>query len=98
MRSNRVGNDGHSDHAEPAALTQVVDPGQLGAQVLLVEVVRVLGVVGDRQFQLTAPRPWLKRPAWLFSALAKVSNHSAMESKPSSRAVLEKPGYISLYS
>jgi hypothetical protein len=37
-------------------------------------------------------------PAWLFSARASVSSHSAISSKPSSRAVFEKPGYISVYS
>jgi hypothetical protein len=31
----------------------------------------------------------VKRPAWLFSARASVSNHSAISSKPSSRAVGE---------
>ncbi len=43
-------------------------------------------------------RPSVNRPAWLFSARASVSNHSAISSKPSSRAVFEKPGYISEYS
>ena len=46
----------------------------------------------------SASRPCWKRPAWLFSARASVSNHSAISSKPSSRAVLEKPGYIWVYS
>src|SRR5262249_47514066 len=39
-----------------------------------------------------------KRPACDFSARARVSNHSATSSKPSLRAVLAKPGYISVYS
>src|SRR5262249_4273163 len=39
-----------------------------------------------------------KRPAWLFSAPASVSSHSAISSRASSRAVLAKPGYISVYS
>jgi hypothetical protein len=39
-----------------------------------------------------------KRPAWLFSAFASVSNHSAMSEKPSSRAVFAMPGYIVSYS
>src|SRR5690606_5688688 len=43
-------------------------------------------------------RPSVKRPAWLFSARASVSSHSAISSKPSSRAVFAKPGYISVYS
>ncbi len=43
-------------------------------------------------------RPSVKRPAWLFSARARVSSQSAMSSKPSSRAVRAKPGYISVYS
>ena len=46
----------------------------------------------------TEARPWLNRPAWLFSARASVSNQSAISSKPSSRAVRAKPGYISVYS
>src|ERR1039458_4309860 len=46
----------------------------------------------------TDSSPLLKRPAWDFSARASVSNHSAISSKPSSRAVLAKPGYISVYS
>src|SRR5690606_14363109 len=37
-------------------------------------------------------RPFWKRPAWERSARARVSNHSAISSKPSSRAVLAKPG------
>ena len=45
-----------------------------------------------------ASRPSPKRPAWLFSARASVSSHSAISAKPSSRAVLAKPGYISVYS
>ena len=48
--------------------------------------------------QATDARPSVNRPAWLFSARARVSNHSAISSKPSSRAVLAKPGYISEYS
>ena len=43
-------------------------------------------------------RPLVKRPAWDFSAFASVSNHSATSSKPSERAVLAKPGYISVNS
>ena len=39
-----------------------------------------------------------KRPAWLFSAFASVSNHSATSLKPSSRALRAIPGYISVYS
>src|SRR4051794_34321968 len=52
------------------------------------------GVAG----QETDSSPWPKRPAWLFSARASVSSHSAISSKPSSRAVRAKPGYISVYS
>ena len=37
-------------------------------------------------------------PACDFSAFAKVSNQSAISSKPSSLAVLAIPGYISVYS
>ncbi len=36
--------------------------------------------------------------AWERSALASVSNQSAISSKPSSRAVLAMPGYMSVYS
>src|SRR5713226_821640 len=39
-----------------------------------------------------------KRPACDFSALARVSNQSAISSKPSSRAVRAIPGYMSVYS
>ena len=38
------------------------------------------------------------RPAWVFSARARVENQSAISSKPSSRAVLAKPGYIAVNS
>src|SRR5882757_5219349 len=38
------------------------------------------------------------RPACDFSALARVSNQSAISSKPSSRAVRAMPGYMSVYS
>src|SRR5262245_8187283 len=43
-------------------------------------------------------KPLENRPACDFSALAKVSNHSANSEYPSSRAVLANPGYISVYS
>src|ERR1700730_17965277 len=39
-----------------------------------------------------------KRPACDFSALASVSNQSAISSKPSLRAVRAMPGYMSVYS
>src|SRR5690348_9176142 len=39
-----------------------------------------------------------KRPACDFSALASVSNQSAISAKPSCRAVLAMPGYMSVYS
>src|SRR6185312_4392746 len=39
-----------------------------------------------------------KRPACDFSAFARVSNQSAISSKPSERAVLAMPGYMSVYS
>ena len=39
-----------------------------------------------------------KRPACDFSAFARVSNHSAISSNPSSRAVRAIPGYMSVYS
>src|SRR6266540_2941631 len=42
--------------------------------------------------------PLAKRPACDFSALARVSSHSASSGKPSSRAVLAMPGYICVYS
>src|SRR5439155_23860791 len=48
--------------------------------------------------QLTDSRPCVNRPAWLFSARARTSSHSAISSKPSSRAVRANPGYISVYS
>src|SRR3989304_5565573 len=39
-----------------------------------------------------------KRPACDFSALASVSNQSAISEKPSARAVFAMPGYMSVYS
>ena len=36
--------------------------------------------------------------AWDLSAFARVSNQSAISSKPSSRAVFAIPGYMSVYS
>ena len=48
-------------------------------------------------FHMLSRSDW-KRPAWDFSAFARVSNQSATSSKPSSRAVLAKPGYMSVYS
>src|SRR5574341_549245 len=39
-----------------------------------------------------------KRLAWLRSAFASVSNQSAISPKPSSRACLAMPGYMSVYS
>ena len=47
---------------------------------------------------LWASRALVKRLACERSALAKVSNQSATSSKPSSRAVLAMPGYMSVYS
>ncbi len=48
--------------------------------------------------QVSDLSPSVKRPAWLFSARARVSSQSAMSSNPSSRAVRANPGYISVYS
>src|SRR5262249_12875689 len=48
--------------------------------------------------QPTVSRAFWKRPAWDFSALARVSNQSAISSKPSCRAVRAMPGYMSVYS
>src|SRR5437763_2535720 len=42
--------------------------------------------------------PFWNRPACDFSARASVSNQSAISAKPSSRAVLAMPGYMSVYS
>src|SRR5262249_61034674 len=56
-----------------------------------------LGELGDH-FYPRESRPFWNRPAWDFSARASVSNHSAISSKPSSRAERAKPGYISVYS
>ena len=57
-----------------------------------------VSLLTDGPRQRTESRPWLNRAAWLFSARARVSSHSATSSKPSSRAVRANPGYISLYS
>ena len=56
------------------------------------------GAGGTPSAQVREASPSLNRPAWLFSARARVSSHSAISSKPSSRAVLANPGYISEYS
>ena len=50
-----------------------------------------------RAYDIVSSAFW-KRPAWLFSALASVSNQSAISEKPSSRAVRAMPGYMSVYS
>jgi len=44
------------------------------------------------------PSSFWKRPACDFSALASVSNQSAISEKPSSRADFAIPGYMSVYS
>ena len=49
-------------------------------------------------FAFSESRPFWNRPACERSARARVSNHSAISSKPSSRAVFAKPGYICVYS
>src|ERR1700732_2704886 len=46
----------------------------------------------------SASSAFWKRPAWDFPALARVSNQSAISSKPSWRAVRAMPGYMSVYS
>src|SRR5690606_25416404 len=63
----------------------------------------------ERRGPVAGPRPrvgqasrvssarW-NRPAWDFSAFARVSNQWAISSKPSSRAVRAMPGYMSVYS
>src|SRR5207248_57504 len=64
------------------------------------------GRKGDEAVRPWEPKPgdqsvsnaFWKRPAWDFSALARVSNQSAISSKPSERAVLAMPGYMSVYS
>src|ERR1019366_7832307 len=50
----------------------------------------------ENYFRVSAALP--KRPACDFSALARVSNQSAIAAKPSSRAVFAIPGYMSVYS
>src|SRR5690606_17299123 len=51
----------------------------------------------SRNYEMLSSNAW-KRPACDFSALASVSNQSAISLKPSSRAVLAMPGYMSVYS
>ncbi len=51
----------------------------------------------DYSFSSVSSAFW-KRPACDRSALARVSNHSAISSNFSSRAVFAIPGYISVYS
>ena len=100
--------------AEPAAVADVEDPLLLGtdlAEVVEARLSRIEeghGGMGWRPprrctrrlppGQLDLSSPLVKRPACDFSARASVSNHSAISSKPSSRAVLAKPGYIWVYS
>jgi hypothetical protein len=82
------------DHPLPVLVAHPL----IGAQVHdVVEVERPDPVLAHRAHE-TDSSPLLKRPAWDFSARASVSSHSATSSKPSSRAVLAKPGYISVYS
>ena len=50
------------------------------------------------RFDYRESRPFWKRPAWDFSALARVSNQLAISTKPSSRAEAAMPGYMSVYS
>src|SRR5262249_42075740 len=89
--------------APTAAVAELGDPSQLLLRRGGIEVVGVADVVGHRPVgrgysSLSPSRPFVKRPAWLRSALARVSNHSAISGKPSSRAVLAMPGYIWVYS
>ena len=71
--------------------------GHLGS--LRCRACRLVHLVNAAQcaFHMLSRSDW-KRPAWDFSAFARVSNQSATSSKPSSRAVLAKPGYMSVYS
>ena len=51
-----------------------------------------------RRVGLGVSRAFWKRPAWVFSARARVANQSAISSKPSSRAVFAQAGYIAVNS
>ena len=88
--------------AQPAPVAQVEDAVDLVSERGRVEVLGISGVVRGghrgRPSYETDSSPCVNRPACDFSALASVSSHSAISSKPSSRAVLANPGYISVYS
>ena len=52
----------------------------------------------SRKVRYIESKAFWKRLAWDLSAFAKVSNQSAISSKPSSLAVDAIPGYMSVYS
>ena len=88
-------------YPDVAALFRSVAEGETGHAFGHFDFLREVGdpVTGaGLRGQETDASPSVKRPAWLFSARARVSNHSAISSNPSSRAVRAKPGYISEYS
>src|SRR5260221_8540449 len=93
--------------AAAAAVADVEDAPELGLRLEPVpELGRLPGqrVPGRRlerafshQSESWSSAFW-KRLAWLLSALARVSNQSAISPKPSSRACFAIPGYMSVYS
>jgi hypothetical protein len=91
--------EARAEAVAPAA--PIADPGD-ARELLLdgrgVEEGGVGGIEGQPQSSLRLSSPFVNRPAWLRSALASVSNHSAISGNPSSRAVRAMPGYICVYS
>src|SRR5204863_9611137 len=94
-------------HAPPAAVADVEDAPELLLELRLVVELGVLPVerMPRRRLERTLAhqsisesRAFWKRLAWLRSALASVSNQSAISPKPSSRACFAMPGYMSVYS
>src|SRR3989475_2761416 len=94
-------------HAPPAAVADVEDAPELLLDLRLVVELGVLPVepMPGRSLErtlahqsLSESRAFWKRLAWLRSALASVSNQSAISPKPSSRACFAMPGYMSVYS
>src|SRR5213076_2060764 len=94
-------------HAPPAAVADVEDAPELLLDLCLVVELGVLPVerMPGRSLErtlahqsLSESRAFWKRLAWLRSALASVSNQSAISPKPSSRACFAMPGYMSVYS
>src|SRR5206468_5300540 len=94
-------------HAAPAPVADVEDAPHLRHDLRLVPILGTLPVdrMAGGRLEATLPHQsasassaFWKRLACERSAFASVSNQSAISSKPSLRASLAMPGYISVYS